>query len=192
MAGSRLHAAKKQGFNSVETFATCNACRRGICATVQVSYPAVAIELETTAVLLVTGPHLLVGEWLPRPPLPDIPDHLPASVAKAYTEAEQLRIAGFRGPAGNAYRRALESALKEVDPDLKGSLYARIEKLTETGLLTKNLRDFAHRIRNLGNEASHETPIVEDDEIDSLAIFTKLFLMYQFTLPGMLPVRAAE
>ncbi|KVN55371.1 hypothetical protein WT13_23450 [Burkholderia anthina] len=49
------------------------------------------------------------------------------------------------------------------------------------------MRNFAHRIRTLGNEASHETPVVEDDEIDDLAIFTKLFLMYQFTLPGMLP-----
>jgi hypothetical protein len=112
---------------------------------------------------------------------------LPSSASKAFTEAEELRIAGFRGPAGNAYRRALEAALKEVDSCLTGALYGRIERLTEKGLLTPSMRAFAHRIRTLGNEASHETPIVEDDEIDNLAIFTKLFLMYQFTLPGMLP-----
>lgn len=189
VVGSKPHAARTVGWNDVETFACCNACSRGVSATLSISHPTVAIEVHTLSILLDGNPHIKIGCWLPRPPVPDVPAHLPASVGRAYTEAEQLRIAGFRGPAGNAYRRALEAALKEVDPDLKGSLYARIEKLTEAGRLTNNMRDFAHRIRNLGNEASHETPLVEDDEIDSLAIFSKLFLMYQFTLPGMLPVR---
>jgi len=137
--------------------------------------------------LLATSDLMRVGQWFPKPPTPDVPEFLPGPVQSAFFEAEQLRIAGFRSPAGNAYRRALEAGLKEVDATLKGSLYSRIEHLATKALLTPHMRDFAHRIRTLGNEASHETPVVEDDEIDSLAIFTKLFLMYQFTLPGMLP-----
>jgi len=102
-------------------------------------------------------------------------------------EAEQLRLSGFRGPSGNAYRRALEAGIKEVAPDLKGTLYNRIEQLTAKGELVSRMKDLAHRIRTLGNEASHDTPVVDVDEIDDLAVFTRLFLMYQFTLPGMLP-----
>lgn len=170
----------------VEVFATCNACQQGVCGTVEISVPMVRPDFGTVA-LLVNSLHIRIRGWFPKPPSPDVPDHLPPSVLRAFSEAEELKIAGFRGPAGNAYRRALEAGLKEVDATLKGSLYSRIENLTNRSLLTPSLRDFAHRIRTLGNEASHETPLVEDDEIDDLAIFTKLFLMYQFTLPGMLP-----
>ncbi|WP_225031787.1 DUF4145 domain-containing protein [Paraburkholderia sp. XV] len=176
----------------MEIFGICNACKRGVTGSAFVIYPAVSVALETLQIAIDSNPQIAISGWFPKPPAPDVPDHLPAAAARAFTEAEQLRIAGFRGPAGNAYRRALEAGLREVDPDLKGTLYARIEKLAETGRLTSNMKDFAHRVRTLGNEASHETPVVEDDEIDNLAIFTKLFLMYQFTLPGMLPPRAAE
>jgi hypothetical protein len=169
----------------METFATCNACHRGVCATIVADGPAHLADLPGA---LDNYPHLTVGEWLPKVPEPDIPDHLPSTVLQAFMEAEKLRIAGFRGPAGNAYRRALEAGLKEVDAGLAGSLYARIETLKQRGQLTTSMCAFAHRIRTLGNGASHETPSVEDDEIDDLAQFTKLFLLYQFTLPAMLPV----
>lgn len=184
--GSRAHHGAQQGWVPVEVFATCNACQKGVCSTVDVNLPFVRPDLSTV-LLLVESEYVKIRGWLPRSPSPDVPDHLPPAVLRAFTEAEQLKIAGFRGPAGNAYRRALEAGLKEVDASLKGSLYSRIEALANRSLLTPSLKGFAHRIRTLGNEASHETPLVEDDEIDDLAIFTKLFLMYQFTLPGMLP-----
>ncbi|MDN7582956.1 DUF4145 domain-containing protein [Burkholderia orbicola] len=186
VAGVHPHHAVQQGWMPIEVFATCNACQKGVCSTVRISIPSIRADFSNVA-LLVDSAHVKIGEWLPRSPGPDIPDHLPAAVLRAFTEAEQLKIAGFRGPAGNAYRRALEAGLKQVDASLKGSLYSRIEALANQSLLTPSLKEFAHRIRTLGNEASHETPLVEDDEIDDLAIFTKLFLMYQFTLPGMLP-----
>jgi hypothetical protein len=194
VAGAKGHnPAVKNGWNVVEIFGICNACQFSVCGTVRVNSAKVSIEqLASITLALDMSDAIVIEEWRPTPPSPDVPAHLPEIVARAFSEAEQLRIAGFRGPAGNAYRRALEAALKTVDSALKGTLYARIEKLTSEGMLTANMRDFAHRIRTLGNEASHETPVVEDDEIDNLAIFTKLFLMYQFTLPGMLPPRAAE
>ena len=190
--GVRERQGQENGWNDVETFATCNACGRGVVGTVSVHPPHAVANSVIGAGTLQTGPHIRVREWLPKSPTPDIPDHLPESVLKAFSEAEHLRIAGFRSPAGNAYRRALEAGLREVDPALKGPLYARIEALANRSLLTPSMRDFAHRIRTLGNEASHETPVVDDDEIDSLAIFTTLVLMYQFTLPGMLPKLESE
>ncbi|PRG01753.1 hypothetical protein C6Q17_34995 [Burkholderia contaminans] len=177
----------KNGFRPVETFAVCNACHRGVCSTIRIMEPHINPNLKDVPGTLQHNDYMRIEGWLPPPPAPDIPDHLPDPVYRAFSEAESLKIAGFRGPAGNAYRRALEAAIKSVAPTLTKSLYSRIEELTKQSLLTPSMRDFAHRIRTLGNEASHETPLVEDDEIDDLAIFTKLFLMYQFTLPGMLP-----
>jgi len=185
--GVRERQGQVNGWMDVETFATCNACGRGVVGTVGVFPPQMSANAIMGAGILATTSYIKVGEWLPKSPTPDVPDHLPDSVLRAFSEAEHLRIAGFRGPAGNAYRRALEAGLREVDSSLKGPLYSRIEALANRSLLTPSMRDFAHRIRTLGNEASHETPVVDDDEIDDLAVFTKLFLMYQFTLPGMLP-----
>lgn len=175
------------GWKKVETFAMCNACQRGVCGTVLVNHPHVTMQLETIGLAIDTSTHIKMEEWFPNPPKADVPAHLPPLVAEVFTEAEELRLAGFRGPSGNAYRRALEAALKVVAPELSGTLFKRIEKLAEEHRLTQHMSQFAHRIRTLGNEASHETPLVENDEIDDLAIFTKLFLMYEFTLPGMLP-----
>lgn len=178
----------------VETYATCHGCFKGIVGTVGVLLPNVETDLTKVPGALSNYPHYIVmgGRWLPSPPVPDVPDRLPEAVSRAFSEAEELRLAGFRGPAGNAYRRALEAAIKIVDPELTGSLYTRIETLSKTTRLTPSMRDFAHRIRTLGNEASHETPVVGDDEIDDLATFTKLFLLYQFTLPEMIPVKPTE
>lgn len=155
-----------------------------------VQVPNINADLRTYPGVLENSAYMSIGEWLPRPPAPDVPDHLPTDVAQAFLEAEQLKIAGFRAPAGNSYRRALEAGLRAVDNSLKGPLYKRIETLADKGLLTPAMRDFAHRIRTLGNEASHETPVVFDEEIENLALFSKLFLMYQFTLPAMLPPAA--
>ncbi|WP_186120608.1 DUF4145 domain-containing protein [Burkholderia gladioli] len=183
---TQLHKARVNGWNEVETFACCNACKKGVSGTVLIDYPSVNTELEKTNLSIDTISKIEIGGWFPKPPTPDVPDHLPESVGKAFAEAERLKIAGFRGPAGNAYRRALEAGLKHVDQELKGTLFARIEKLASDGRITIAMKDFAHRIRTLGNEASHETPEIGEDEIDDLAVFSRLFLMYQFTLPGML------
>ncbi|WP_186257381.1 DUF4145 domain-containing protein [Burkholderia gladioli] len=177
---------RQDGRANMETFATCNACHRGVCTRIVADGP---LHLDQLPGALDNFSFIEVGDWLPKPPAPDVPNHLPETVTKAFMQAEKLRLLGpdYREPSGNAYRRALEAALKAIDATLKGTLAARIEKLAEKGLLTPAMKEFAHRIRTLGNEASHETPLVEEDEIDDLAIFTKLFLLYQFTLPEMLP-----
>lgn len=170
---------------TLEVFACCNGCGRGVLTTASVQKGTHNTLTNPGDLMKMHG--VLVGSWLPTAKVADIPDFLPEPVAAAFREAEELRLAGFRGPSGNAYRRALEAALKVVDETLKGSLYSRIESLANNGRLTTNMKEFAHRIRSLGNEASHETPLTPNEDIDNMAIFTRLFLMYEFTLPGMLP-----
>lgn len=190
---SEPHPDEFAGVRFVEAFATCNACHRSVCTTVTVHGPRIThTNLVQYFGVLESSEYVDVGEWLPRAPTPDVPQHLPPAVENAFMQAEQLRLAKFREPSGNAYRRALEAALRAIDCTLTGSLFARIEKLASSGELTPAMCKFAHRIRTLGNEASHETPLVADDEIDNLATFTRLFLLYRFTLPAMLPTQDAR
>jgi hypothetical protein len=53
------------------------------------------------------------------------------------------------------------------------------------------MKEWAHEIRLLGNDAAHEEDPFTPPEAESLQAFTQLFLTYAFTLPGMLAARKA-
>lgn len=123
----------------------------------------------------------------------EIPKHLPESVKEELLTAEDLFLQikakpHFIKPAGNAYRSTLERALCELAKnDARAKLNKRIEKLFEDGKLTKDLKNFALRIRLLSAEASHTYNDFTLEELEELKLFTQLFLKYTFTLPAMIP-----
>ncbi len=82
-------------------------------------------------------------------------------------------------------RKVLEIAVKTLNPSGSGKLYKRIEQLYDLGKITDDLKDWAHIIRDDGNEAAHEEEPVSPEFADELFFFVKLFLMYTFTMPGM-------
>jgi hypothetical protein len=91
--------------------------------------------------------------------------------------------------AGTMFRKSLDAALKRLDSTGKGSLQKRIDTLpAETGV-TPAMKEWAHQIRHLGNDAAHEDDPFTEEEAKSLQAFTELFLTYAFTLPGMLAAR---
>ena len=47
------------------------------------------------------------------------------------------------------------------------------------------MKEWAHIIRDEGNDAAHEDEPYGKDEAIGLEAFTRLFLTYAFTLPGM-------
>ena len=88
--------------------------------------------------------------------------------------------------AGMMFRKTLEIALKTIRPTDTGSLKTRIDNAADAGAITKDLAEWAHRIRLDGNEAAHEEEPFSSAEIQELQRFTELVLLYMFTLPGML------
>lgn len=54
------------------------------------------------------------------------------------------------------------------------------------------MQEWAHAIRLDGNEAAHEEEPFDKETCEALKSFTELFLMYAFTLPGMLAERSAK
>ena len=113
------------------------------------------------------------------------PKHLPAEVKSRYMEA--VKIMGMAPEsAGMMFRKTLDVALKCIRPDDRGNLKQRIDKAAEGDAITKDLAEWAHRIRLDGNDAAHDDDPISPDEVNDLHRFTELVLLYLFSLPGML------
>ena len=89
------------------------------------------------------------------------------------------------------FRKSLDIGLKRINPAGKGSLEKRIDNLPESTGITAAMKEWAHQIRHLGNDAAHEDDPFSPEEANALQSFTELFLTYAFTLPGMLAARRA-
>ena len=82
-------------------------------------------------------------------------------------------------------RRALEIATKEIAPThAKLGLYQRIEKLAAERLLTESLKEWAHGLRLIGNDAVHEIDGITQDEATQTHMLTRFILIYLYTLPA--------
>lgn len=113
------------------------------------------------------------------------PPYLPEEVESRYNEA--VKIMGMAPEsAGMMFRKTLDVALRCIRPDDKGNLKRRIDKAAEGDAITKDLAEWAHRIRLDGNDAAHEDTPISTDEVKDLHRFTELVLLYLFSLPGML------
>lgn len=132
-----------------------------------------------------------VDTW-PKKPVPNAPAHCPEAIANAFLQADTtIRRAGFSESTVAMDRRALEIATKRIAPDLADeTLYRRIELLAERHLLTPALKDWAHELRTLGNEALHEEDGVSPEEARQTHELTRYVLTYLFTLPEQ--VRASR
>ena len=131
------------------------------------------------------GWDLVTREPVPREP--EAPAHLPEDVRRAFEQA--ARAARRDADADLAImgcRRTLEIALARKGAP-QGRLVDQIHHLANEGDLTRDLADWAHHIRELGNEAAHGPVRGEAaaDQARELLEFTRLVLMYLFTLPGM-------
>ncbi len=122
---------------------------------------------------------------LPKQEEPRIAKAIPGNVEKPLLEAERAFTAGLYSAAGSCYRKAIERALKSIDPTLSGMLNKRIRKLEDEGLIPPSMVELLDQVRLFGNSAMHEDDIDPSKEDCSAAReFCHLFLTYSFTLPA--------
>lgn len=105
-------------------------------------------------------------------------------------QAEEAAARTHREAAGMAYRRVLELTMKDKAPELKGTLEKRIDKLAEQGKVTPDIKDWAHSIRTLGNEAAHDEDEPTEEDVADLAAFTRVVLEYLYSMPAKVARRA--
>ncbi len=173
------HRAHMTSSDLWDTLAFCHQCSRGILAT-----------FKTPAHV---KPKSLVGSKAgisplnisPSPPSTGAPQHVPDNVAEYYRQGMD-NLQGNWTAAGMMFRKTLDIGLKVKFPDISGSLKARIDAAAERGGLTADLAEWAHQIRLDGNVAAHEEEPSEEEDAQRLCAFTRLVLLYLFSLPGML------
>lgn len=142
----------------------------------------------------------ILHRW-PKPTPPDIPQFLPPTVERYYWQAANVLATTpmprddeptFADTAVIMCRRTLEAALQDIGDgsDERLPLAARIRRLADDGRITRDLADWADHIRQLGNDAVHgPEPLPPGPEgvaqAQIVLEFTRLVLMYLYTLPGM-------
>lgn len=130
----------------------------------------------------------LVDSW-PKPAEPQIPDHLPPAVSKAFLQAENnFPLPGHEEAAGLMYRRSLELALGAKYPDYEGNLAGMIKKLVAQRVLTEDIGHWANEVRLVGNDAAHATEVTRDD-LEMMRGFADAVLRYLWTLPTQVQQR---
>ncbi|MFT5708357.1 MAG: hypothetical protein ACI9ES_002659 [Oceanospirillaceae bacterium] len=128
----------------------------------------------------------------PLPQSVDAPNNLPNNIENFYLQSAHSLNAGSHDASAMMSRKVLEVAVKTLHPEGTGNLYRRIEALEEIGIITQELKDWAHIIRDDGNEAAHEQEPVTPTFSTELLSFAEMFLMYTFTMPGMVADRRQE
>jgi len=133
---------------------------------------------------------LSVVETFPKPPVPEIPTHLPETIERAFMQAERnFHISGNEEASALMYRRSLELAIKDRFPDLKGSVAARTKQLVDNKELPSSMGDWADEIRDLGNEAAHEQSSIDKTQLKMIRGFTDTLSRYLYTLPAEVNAR---
>lgn len=195
-------SAKKVGMNSWARtfnsqmkgiiFATCNHCAEPVSAIFDLPE---GVRQQWTSVNMdivpkVGGVALLAVYPAMRATI--APDHVDEGIAKIFVQAEDARTRGQYHTAGMGLRKTIDVSLKVFDPNLKGDLKTRIDTLAGAHKVTPAMRDWAHQVRLLGNDAAHEHDEPTKADIDAMASFTETLLKYLFTLPAEVKARSGQ
>ncbi|MGY0665807.1 DUF4145 domain-containing protein [Bordetella bronchiseptica] len=121
------------------------------------------------------------------------PEAVPEATAMAFQEGYECWQDGRYSSAVAMFRRSLEIALKQFSPDIEAwKLEKRIDKLASLHLITQDMKDWAHEIRLVGNEALHEEDVPSKKEAEDLMMFSEMLLTYLYTLPAKVRARRNE
>lgn len=133
---------------------------------------------------------VILLDTYPKATAPPLPEAMPPRVERYYNQGMNSFRARDFDAAGSMFRKCLESALRALNPEeTKTRLYDRIENLpTEKGV-TPSMREWAHKIRTLGNDAVHEDEEFSEEDATQLQSFAELFLVYTFSLPAKIAAR---
>jgi len=164
----------------------CAGCYRGIIAEIQntAGHTPCAYNGDIDS-----NVHHSVKNWYPQPEETIAPESLPANLKTFFLQAANNIKSNNYDASSMMSRKTLEIAIKIIAPELTGNLYNRIEKLAENNLITPDLKDWAHIIRDDGNTAAHEEEPMSSETATELLSFVEMFLMYTFTMPGLVATK---
>ena len=126
-----------------------------------------------------------MGELYPLSVDPAAPEHTPDNVARFYIQGLENLPRNWDA-AGTMFRKALETGLKAKFPNKTGTLNENIKSAKQAQKITPEMAKWAHKIRGLGNSATHDEEPWTQKDAQEIKDFTELVFQYLFTLPGMM------
>lgn len=87
-------------------------------------------------------------------------------------------------------RRALQSTCLDKGADEKDDLYHQIDWIFKEGIITKDIKDWAHEVRLVGNDAAHpkkpseDQPVTKEDAEDILNLLEQ-FCQVLYVTPAI-------
>ncbi len=184
----RAEVAHSQQSSHFINLATCGNCGDGIL--VHSKTYGTGIKPSGLAGNLLNNKFIAVLRIDPRRSNSAAPEGVPSSAAQAFEEGCESWTDGRYSSAVAMFRRSLEIALKQFSPDVDAwKLEKRIDKLAGLHLITQDMKDWAHEIRLVGNEALHEEEVPTKEEAEDLMLFNEMLLTYLYTLPAKVKAR---
>lgn len=180
----KAQSAGKGSQRSVDVFARCPACSRGVIFEVTTNAQHRLAQYRGNILdgsILGTSK---VVQTFPPAPQSDHPQHTPVRAAEFYKQGFNNIRTGHWDAAGMCFRKALDSAVKDLHPEAnpRDNLAARIRNLPADKGITEPLRDWANVVRDLGNDAAHEDDGFTEKQAKDIHNFTRMFLTYTYSM----------
>jgi len=128
------------------------------------------------------------------------PDHVPETIANAFTEGATSLATECWNAAGTMFRLVIDLSTRPLLPKeeveglnkrIRRDLGLRLPWLFKTGRLPPGLEDLSHAVREDGNDGAHQGTLTREDAFD-LADFTSALLERLFTEPEKLKLAQAR
>lgn len=136
------------------------------------------------------GWHLVKTYPVPQPS--KCPTHTPDRLKGLFLQAANALKRGDPDASGAMSRKVVDVStqllLGDQAQDYK-TIFARIEAVAKKGMLTDDLKDWAHQVRLGGADAAHDLDPFTKEEAEELLDFAELYLTYVYTLPSRLKER---
>lgn len=182
-------AAIYPGATQTLAFMQCEGCGQGVIVTIDSTQGPVQYWAQGAAHSPGT-----ISRVYPVPLANKAPADVPPEVSAAFLSGlDNLGRKGGANAAAIMFRRAIEIAVKKIDPDApKGAdLKTRISRLSDD-VATPAMKKWANHVRLDANDATHEPEEFSPEDAARLRVFAEMFLTYAFTLPAMLKRAAPE
>lgn len=122
----------------------------------------------------------------PKPAIINAPEHTPDTCARFFIEAKDNLSRQRYETAVMLCRKVLDIATSYIEPGENATgLAKRLYLLKEQSRITPEMADWAKIIRLDGNTSAHSDENFTEQEAREIISFTETFLLYAFTLPGM-------
>ncbi|EIC84020.1 DUF4145 domain-containing protein [Serratia sp. M24T3] len=134
---------------------------------------------------------LRLQEYYPKHNVPAAPDKTPIRAGRFFIEAKDNVQRGNNETSVMLCRKVIDIATRVIlgEESKKEQLSQRIAMLFGKGLITEQMKDWAHIVRIDSNGAVHSDEEFSKDEADEMIGFTEVFLIYSFTLPAMVEAK---